>query len=164
MIETLVIDSLRKTVVPEARRWEGVFLVEYGGPFKAVAVVSWFVTLGIIVLCFHPSTTIEPQATAFIVGGFLLLALFLHSEFYFVRISYSTTGITVYSRWGGERKIAWKEINSVTFSKSGQNYLVKLTSGRQFTFNYFMSGYQSLLNEVQKRAGVILNSGQPDAR
>ena len=156
MIETLVIDALRKAVVPEARRWEGAFLVEYGGPFKAVAVVSWLITLGIIVLCLHPSTAIEPEAAGLIIGGFLLLALFLHSEFYLVRISYSATGITVYSRWGGERRITWKEIISVTFSKSGQNYLVKLTDGRQFTFNYFMSGYQSLLDEFQKHAGVVL--------
>jgi hypothetical protein len=142
-------------VVPRARQSEGAFLVEYGRSFKIVAGAAWLIAVAIAVICFLPSTGIEPRATYFIAGGFFVLALFLHSEFFFIRITYSIAGVKVNSRWGGHRRIAWPEIDSVSFSKTSQNYVVKLYSGEKFTFNYFMSGYQSLLEAMQERVEVI---------
>lgn len=130
-------------------------MVEYGRPFKLVAVAAWLLAVAIAVVCFLPSTRVEPQAIYFIAGGFFVLALFLHSEFFFIRITYSIAGVKVYSRWGGHRRIAWPEIESVSFSRASQNYVVKLCSGEKFTFNHFMSGYQSLLEAMQERVEVV---------
>lgn len=154
MIETAVIDLLRKTVVPLARQSEGTFFVEFGRPFKAVAVGAWLMTAAIAAICLLPSTGIEPGVGYGIVGGFFLLTLFLHSEFFFVRVTYNIAGVTVHSRWGGHRRIAWPEIESVAFSKASQNYVVKLRNGTKFTFSYFMSGYQSLLEAMRERGKV----------
>jgi hypothetical protein len=154
MIETAVIELLRKTVVPLARQSEGTFFVEYGRPFKAVAVGAWLMLAATAAICFLPSTGIGPRTGYAIVGGVLLLTLFLHSEFFFVRITYNIASINVHSRWGGHRRTAWPEIESVGFSKASQNYVVKLHNGTKFTFSYFMSGYQSFLGELQARTNA----------
>lgn len=152
MIEAFVIDLLRRSVTPRARQQGGAFPVGYGRPFKTVAACAWLVTVAIAVVCFLPSTKIEPGAVPFLIGLFLLLALYLHSEFFFVRLTYSDANITVHTRWGSEHRVAWQDVVSVQFSKASQNYVVRLRNGKKFTFNYFMSGYQSLLDEIQQRA------------
>lgn len=154
MIETFVIDLLRRSVDPEARQQAGTFHVEYGRPFKVVAAVAWLVTLAITIICFLPSTKIEPGAIPFLIGLFFLLALYLHSEFFLVRLTYSDASVIVHTRWGSEHRVAWQDILSVGFSKPSQNYVVRLRNGKKFTFNYFMSGYQTLLEELEDRQSV----------
>jgi hypothetical protein len=151
MLESGVINLLRKSVVPEARRSGGTFLVEYGRPLKAVALVAWILALAMTALCIDPAIKIEPQVVPIIVGGFFFLALFLHSEFFLVRITYNDACLYVHTRWGGQRRVAWQDIDSVHFSKLSQCFVVEQEGGRRFTFNYFMSGYQSLLAEIQER-------------
>jgi hypothetical protein len=151
MIEVAVIELLKKSVRPQARMSEGASFVEYGRPFKAVAAVTWILVLAIAIICFHPPNDIELEATIFIVGGFLVVALFVHSEFFLVRITYDGVGVIVYERWGNEKRIGWHEISSVHFSKPSQNYVVGLNNEQKFTFNYLMSGYQSLLANIEER-------------
>lgn len=155
MLEGFVIDQLRKSVAPRARQAGGVYHVEYGRPFKAVSVAAWLVLLVSFIICLDPSTKIEPLAVPVIIGMFLALALFLHSEFFFVRITYGDPGVNVYSRWGDHRRIAWGQIASVHFSKLSQNYVVQVRGEDPFTFNPFMSGYGSLLEELQKKGAVL---------
>ena len=155
MLEGFVIEQLRKSVAPRARQAGGTYHVEYGRPFKAVSVAAWLVLLASIMVCLHPSTKIEPLAVPVVIGMFLALALFLHSEFFLVSITYGDPGVNVYSRWGGHRGIAWGQIASVHFSKLGQNYVVEVRDGEPFTFNPFMSGYGSLLEELQKKGAVL---------
>ena len=154
MFETVVIDLLRKSVAPQARWLGSTFFVEYGRPFKTLAVAAWMLALVVTAICVHPSTNIKPQAIPFLVGGFFLLALFLHSEFFFVRITYNDAGINVHRRWGGQNRIEWRDIDAVHFSKPSQNFVVKEKNGQKFTFNCFMSGYQSLLDEIRGRSGL----------
>jgi hypothetical protein len=97
MIESSVIELLRKSVVPQARESGGTYFVEYGRPFKATAIVAWLIAVAAIWLCYLPSTNIQPEAIPVIVGGFVLLAAFLHSEFFVVRITYSVGGVKVFS-------------------------------------------------------------------
>lgn len=158
MLESGVINLLRKSVVPQARRSGGTFFVEYGRPLKAVAVAAWILALAMVALCIDPPVKIEPQAVAVIVGGFFFLALFLHSEFFLVRITYNDTCLYVHTRWGGQRRVSWQDIDSLHFSRLSQNFVVEQKDGRKFTFNHFMSGYQSLLAEIQERAGVHHNA------
>lgn len=80
-----------------------------------------------------------------------MLALFLHSEFYRVRIAYDSVVITVYSRWGGSRTIYWHEIRSIAFSKFDQNYVVQLHHGKKFTFSYLMCGYGSFYTDLYQQ-------------
>ena len=154
MIEVGVMNLLRKSVVPQARRSGSTFFVEYGKPLKAVAVAAWILALAMATLCVDPRVKIESAAAAVIVGSFFFLALFLHSEFFLVRITYNDAFLYVHTRWGGQRRVGWHDIDSVHFSKLSQNFVVEQKGGSKFTFNYFMSGYQSLLAEIQGRAGV----------
>ncbi len=166
MIETAVIDLLRKSVAPQARRLGSTFFVEYGRPFKAVAVAAWVIALVMTAICVRPSSNIQPQAIPFVVSGFFLLALFLHSEFFSVRITYNDAGINVQGRWGGQNRIAWHDLDSMHVSGPGRNFVVKQKNGQKFTFNYFMSGYQSLLAEIRGRSGRSseVPSGPPGSR
>lgn len=113
MIETLIMEWLKKSVVPQARESGGTFFVEYGRPFKAVSIAAWLIAVAVAILCALPSTSIAPQVVLVIPGGFFLLALFLHSEFFLVRITYGVAGVDVYSKGGGQRSIAWHEIEGV---------------------------------------------------
>lgn len=154
MIETSVIELLRKTVVRQARESGGTFFVEYGRPFKATAVVAWLIALAAIWIISLPSTRIQPEAIPVILGIFLLLAAFLHSEFFGIRITYSVAGVKVFSRWGGHQAYTWGELKSVDFLTPSQNYVVRVVGDRKFTFNYLMSGYESLRAEIQRRTAT----------
>ena len=74
MIDSAVIELLRKSVVPQARESGGTFFVEYGRPFKTTAVVVWLIALAVAWLSYLPSTRIQPEAIPVIVDGFLVLA------------------------------------------------------------------------------------------
>ena len=152
MIETLIMEWLKKSVVPQARESGGTFFVEYGRPFKAVSIAAWLIAVAVAILCALPSTSIAPQVVLVIPGGFFLLALFLHSEFFLARITYGVAGVDVYSKWGGQRSIAWHEIEGVQLSKASQDYVVQLNGGSTFKFSYFMSGHASLLEEMRRHA------------
>jgi hypothetical protein len=154
MIEATVIDLLKRSVEPRTRRVGSVFVVEHGRPFKMFTVAAWMLALAVTAIALHPSTDIEPQAIPMIIGGFLVLALFLHAEFLLVRITCNEVGLTVRRRWGDRKPIAWYDVSAVRLSSLSQNYVVTCKSGRKVTFNYFMSGYLSLLEEIQGRLGV----------
>ncbi len=98
MIESLVLDWLKKSVAPQARESGGTFFVEYGRPFKAVAIGAWLVALMVGIFCFLPSTGVRSEVVLVIASGFFLLALFLHMEFFLVRITYGPAGVEVYSK------------------------------------------------------------------
>jgi hypothetical protein len=152
MIEAGVIDLLKRSVEPHARRVGSAFVVEYGKPFKMVATAVWTLTLAISAIALHPSTNIEPLAISLIIGGFLTVALYLHTEFFMVRILFNEAGLAVHGRWGAPKRFAWQDVEAVCLSTLSQNYLVTCKNGRTFTFNYFMSGYVSLFEELQGRS------------
>lgn len=158
MMVTLVLDLLRKFVVPSARESGGTFFVEYPWPFKVVAILSWLTALAIIGLILHPSTGVLPAFGEVIAFAFVGLAAFLHSEMFIARIAYGIGGIRVFSRWGGQKAFVWSEIKSVEFSAPGQIYIVRAAGEKQFTFRHFMSGYQSLLEEIRRRSAKNMTS------
>ncbi|MFN0040998.1 MAG: hypothetical protein ACKVP2_15905 [Burkholderiales bacterium] len=125
--------------------------MEYPWSFKGAAIFAWLVALAIIGFILHPSTGVLPLFGGVIAVAFVALASFLHSEMFNARITYGIGGITVFSKWGGQQAFVWSEIKSVEYSAPGQIYIVRATGERQFTFNHFMSGYQSLLDEIRRR-------------
>jgi len=133
----------------EARREGATSVLEYGRPIRLLIVVLWlFVAVGGGLALFAAPE--DRWIAACVVGGFFLMVLVLHLEFFRVRIAYDKEGIGTRSPWRFKRSIPWEEITGVRFSNLALAYVISTQHCGRVTIHLYLSGVQSLLDELKK--------------
>ena len=129
-------------------------IVEYDRAKKIFVVVFWFLTaFGFFAAVFAPPS--ERVMAIGMVSVFSLLVLSLHLEFFYVRIRYDSEGLHLASPWRRNRFVPWPAITEARFSQALQWYAVSTTGFGSIHLHVYLSGLQSLLDELSSRGVSI---------
>ena len=145
---------LLRSVRPDARQEGSLTVVEYGRPMKLFVLVFWLFVAGAAVAAAFASE--HDRIIAFCtVAGFFLLILSLHLEFFHVSIRYDTDGLHTSSPWRRNRFVPWSAITGIRFSSALQWYVLSTSGLGHVRLHLYLSGLQSLLNELASRGFSI---------
>ncbi len=145
---------LLRSIRPSARRDGSTMIVEYGRTMKVFAVVFWFFVAGAsVATVFAPAS--DRMMAICVVGVFFLMILALHLEFFHVRICYDPGGLHLASPWRRSRFVPWSAITGARFSPVLQWYVLSTTKFGRIRLHLYLSGLQSLLDELLSRGIAI---------
>jgi len=137
-------------------------VVEYGRTMKVFVVVFWlFVVGGGIAAAF--ASAYERLIAVCVVGGFFLLVLSMHLEFFHVTIRYDADGLHLTSPWRRNRFVPWSAITGARFSLALQWYVLSTTGYGYIRLHLYLSGLRSLLDELAAR-GVSIPTAIPQPK
>lgn len=150
---------LLHTVRPVARQEGGLAVVEYGKAMKFLVVIFWLFVVGAsVAAAFAPS---GDRIFAYsMVAVFFLLVLPLHLEFFHVSVRFDVTGLHTASPWRRGRFIPWSSITGVRFSPLAQWYVLSTSQLGHIRLHLYLSGLQTLLDELARRGFAIPASPQ----
>ena len=149
----LVTIYLLRSARPSARKDGNAMVVEYGRTMKIFTIVFWlFVVVGVAAA--YASASARLIATC-VVGGFFLMVLIFHLEVFHVVIRYDADGLHLTSPWRRSRFIPWSTITGARFSSAYQWYVLSTTEHGFIRLHLYLSGLQSLLDELATRGGLI---------
>ena len=135
---------------PSARQDGQTMVVEYDRTKKVFVIVFWvFTAFGSLAAVFAPPS--ERAMAIGIVSIFFLLVLSLHLEFFYIRIRYDSEGLHLASPWRRHRFVPWSAITEARFSRALQWYVVSTTDCGSIHLHVYLSGLQSLLDELSSR-------------
>jgi hypothetical protein len=159
MFASLVLAWLTTRSVPRARFRNGRFIVEYRLPAK---IVAWFSLAGGLFIVYVASrASVDQRILAAFVGGALFLAaLFLFSEFQFVRIEFDEKRIYTFSPWRKRGGIPWSAVCGDSFSKVNQWHVLKTRGYRSIRLSRLMSGLGTMREQWQKKCLQMEASSQ----
>lgn len=145
---------LLRAARPVARQEGGKIVVEYGRTMKVAVIILWVGVVGIFVAAAfaRPGQRVPAYCAA---GCFFLAALALHLESFYVSIRYDETGLHTASPWRRSRFIPWSAITSVGFSAGWQWYVLYTKGHGCVRLHLFLSGLQTLLEELENRGHFI---------
>jgi len=107
------------------------------------------------------STSVDQRILAAFVGGALFLAaLFLFSEFQFVRLEFDEKRIYTFSPWRKRRAIPWSAVCDDSFSKVNQWHVLKTRGYRSIRLSRLMSGLGTMREQWQKKCLQMEASSQ----
>ncbi|HWB07306.1 MAG TPA: hypothetical protein VG796_30050 [Verrucomicrobiales bacterium] len=150
----IVTTWLLRAARPVARQEGAQTVVEYGRTMKVAVIILWLVVVGIAVAAAfaRPGDRVTAYCVA---GGFFLAALALHLESFYVSIRYDQTGLHTASPWRRSRFIPWSAITVVEFSAGWQWYVLYTKGHGCVRLQLFLSGLQTLLEELEHRGYFI---------
>ncbi len=134
-------------------------VVEYGRTIKIFVVVFWLFAAGVAIGAVFASASDRTLAIC-VAGTFFLLILTLHLEFFHVRIRYDSSGLHLKSPWRRSRFIPWSAITEARFSSALQWYVLSTTEFGHIRLHLYLSGLQSLLDELSSR-GISIHGSAP---
>jgi hypothetical protein len=146
----IIIPFLMSTVRPTVEAIEGKRVLEYGRPLKIFVLVFWGFVVVVFAVALRASVEELPIAFA-LVGGFILLILPLHLEFFYVRIEYDDAGIRTRSPWRRNREIPWSAVTSAWYSQAAQWYVLETTGFGRVRLHTGLNGLESILSELESR-------------
>jgi hypothetical protein len=161
VVAAIALSLVVRTVRPGAMEVNGQRVLAYGRPIKALAIVFWLCWVGFFVAAiFAPAE--DRVVAAVVVLGFLLLALSLHLEFFGVRVVFDASGIRARSPWRPTRMIPWSAVTHVWYSPVLRWYVVETASLGCLRLHDFLSGTDTLLNELERRGMAVVKRPLPD--
>jgi hypothetical protein len=141
---------LLRAARPVARQEGKMTVLEYGRAIKALVIMFWIFDVGVFVAASF--ATEDERIWAYCAaGGFFLLVLSVHLEFFHVSIRFDDAGLHTTSPWRRTRFIPWSAITGIRFSTVAQWYLISTTEMGRVRLHLYLSGLRSLLDELARR-------------
>jgi Bacterial PH domain len=150
-----VLTYLIRSARTSARKDGNAMVVEYGRTMKIFTIVFWlFVVVG-VAAAYASASASAPLVATCVIGGFFFMVLVFHLEVFHVVIRYDADGLHLTSPWRRSRFIPWSAITGARFSSAYQWYVLSTTEHGFIRLHLFLSGLQSLLDELATR-GVLI--------
>ena len=147
VIGLFVLSLLFSTVSQQARRTSTGFVVQYGLPFKILAVISGLITLLFSVVYFFVAPPNRPAVLILIVL-FAVITLPLLLMVFFTRVEAENTFMIVHSPWRRARRIPFSDVESVQFAKARQRYEILTRTQGKVCLHVYLSGIPDLLGAL----------------
>jgi len=156
-----------RCVRPQARDEGCVMVVEYGRPLRVFVIVGWVFVAALSVaaaIVWSSDPRCEGVMAIGSAGFFFLLVLICHLEFFHVAMRYDVEGLSLSSPWRRDRQIPWSAVTEVRFSQVLQWYEISTTGFGKVRLHLYLSGLQSLLDELVSRGIPIPSISFPHRR
>jgi hypothetical protein len=152
-----------RTVRANAETIEGRQVLRYARPLRILVGAFWACWLGLVALAiFMPKREAgDGWIAASLVVGFFLLVFVLHIEFFVVRVTFDESGVQTRSPWRRGRCVPWSDIIRVGFSPMAQWYTVQTREHGYIRLHLYLSGIESLLNELERRGVSVASRPDP---
>ncbi|HEV7406065.1 MAG TPA: hypothetical protein VGO11_24175 [Chthoniobacteraceae bacterium] len=151
-----IMKGLTRTVKPLARPEGEQMVVAYGWPIKGFALVGEVFFLGLMLwVALSEADPGRRERGLVCFACFLVLPLILHLEFFHTSIRFDVHGLQTKSPWRRNRTIPWEDITGITFDKKMQWYAISTTRYGTVRVYMWLSGIQSLLQELARRGFTI---------
>ena len=149
-----VLSLLLRTVSKQARRTATGFVVQYGLPFKILAVVSALMTVafGCIYFVVKPESRTAVLFLVVLFAVVITLPLFL--MVFFTRVEARDGCMIMRSPWRRMRRIPFDDVESVQFSKSRQRHEIRMRQHGKVYLHVYLSGIPELLDALNSKAGI----------
>jgi hypothetical protein len=141
---------LFRTVRLVGRQEGNMTVLEYGRAIKVLVVIFWIFDVGVFVAAAFARGD-EGVLAYSAAGGFFLLVMCLHLEFFGVTIRFDDAGLRTTSPWRRSRFIPWSAVTGIRFSTLAQWYLISTTEMGGVRLHLYLSGLPSLLDELARR-------------
>ena len=113
----------------------------YSGWWKALFVAGTVLSLATLVIVHALQPPDEDGRLATMVfGGLAILSLVGAAEMFGTRLALSTHGLHFHSAWAGERRIAWHQIESITYSPTLMWFVVTANDGTRIRVHHMLRG------------------------
>ena len=155
-ISLAVLGLLLRTVSTRAQRTATGFVVQYGWPFKILAIISALITLLFSVVYFFVAPPNRP-AVLILIALFAVITLPLLLIVFFTRVEAEHQLMIVHSPWRRTRRIPFGDVESVRFAKARQRYEIRTRTHGKVCLHLYLSGIPDLL-------GVIGHAGDMEAK
>lgn len=153
LIGLLFVSLLSATVSQRARRTERGFVVQYGWPFKMLAVISALLTL--VFVCAYFVTSVENRpAVLFLVILFTVISVPLLLMVFVTRVEVEVeeSVMILHSPWRrGTRRIPLADIESVNLVQPSQRYEIQTKAHGSVFLHKDLSGLGDLLGLLRAR-------------
>jgi hypothetical protein len=150
---------LLRNVRPVARQEGGMAVVEYGRLMKVMVVIFWLFAVGAFIAAAFARQGDRVVAYC-VAGSFFAAVLFLHLEFFHVTICFDEAGLHTTPPLRRGRFFPWSAITGIRFSPIAQWYVVSTSDLGRIRLHLYLSGLQSLLDELARRGYPIPPSPQ----
>jgi hypothetical protein len=143
-ISLAVFGLLLGTISTRAQRTATGCVVQYGWPFKMLAVISGLITLLFSVVYFFVAPLNRP-AVLILIALFAVITLPLLLMVFFTRVEAEDQLMIVHSPWRRTRRIPFADVESVRFAKARQRYEVRTRTHGKVCLHIYLSGIPDLL-------------------